>query len=111
MSRTVKIIMIVLGLLAVVLLVPIFRGKVTEPEARQLAEDRFLKVCVASKFDRNSYDGPVVTAVAGFPYEFEWRKKPGETGDGILIIVEESGVINVSSVPKWASNARPEPTK
>jgi hypothetical protein len=108
MSRTVKVILIVLGLLVVVLLVPMFRGKVTEPEARQLAEDRFFKLCAASKFDQNSYNGPVVTAVAGFPYEFEWTKKPGETGDGILITVEESGVINVSSVPKWASNARPE---
>ena len=104
-----KSVLAVLALLVVILVGISCRGKVTESEARQIAVDRFLKVCAGSKLDRKSYNGPVLSEVGGVPYAFEWTKKPGETGDGILISVDEGGVTNVSYVPKWASNARPEP--
>jgi hypothetical protein len=112
MNYLMKSVLVALSLLAVVLIVTACRGKVTESEARKMAEEKFLKVCANFKLDQASYVGPVVTNVAGFPFEFEWKKKPGNVGDGILIIIDDAGATNTSFVPQSnASDARPTPTK
>lgn len=72
---------------------------VTEAEASRRAQERFVKICSDFKLDRDSFEGPRVTNVAGFPMEFEWTKRPGSNGDNILIIVDRHGITNVSFVP------------
>lgn len=100
MSRIMKIVLITSALLAALSCALLFRGKVNEADARRMAEEKFLKVCANFKLDQTSYTGPVVTNVPGFPFEFEWKKKPGDVGDGILIIVNDAGEMNASFVPQ-----------
>ncbi len=110
MNSLTKFFLLSLCVLAGVLFVVSCRGKpVSESEARQIAEERFLKVCANFKLDRKSYGDPIVTKVAGFPYEFEWNNKPDSNSDGVLITVDDSGLTNVSFVPKTnAKKAKPE---
>jgi hypothetical protein len=106
--------LIAAGMLAGLLVVFSCRIKpVTELEARKMAEDKFLKVCAEFRLDRNAYSGPVVTKVGGFPYEFEWRNRSSLKRDGVLVMVTERGLTNVSFLDSRAdaNNAHPAVTK
>jgi hypothetical protein len=93
-----KLILVSGTLFTVVLLFEKFHGNVTESEARNMAEKNFLKICANFDIGQHDFFGPTVSNGEGFPYEFEWANK--SEGDGILIIVDEQGVMNASFLPK-----------
>jgi hypothetical protein len=72
------------------------RSPVTENEARQAAQDRFVKVCADFHYDQQSFDGPFPSGIGGGGFAYEWRTKTVGSDFGILITVDLKGVTNVS---------------
>ena len=79
--------------LAVVVLVTSCRARdVTEAEARDWAQKKFVRFCAISHHYPDDFTGPASTSVGGAKFAYEWKSKKDKE-EGILVYVTADGIV------------------